>query len=333
MGNCCSSKRKKTRHLKNITTEQQPINDGTNRETINQTKQNQKTINQTNQKQKTINQTNQNQNKNQKTINQINQNQNQNTINQTNQNQNQKTINQNKEKFIERNQKEKSISDYSKSIISNDTETIEPEDISLSTDKKSLSEINDEEIIEDNESTNSEDINEEFHWDLNIKKEELNELKDEISDNKSEKIFDFFNDIRLSPENYEIDANKNGFIDLIRKAIKSVKKPNYLIYNKIYFNEFKNQILKLSPQSLNDYGDIKSTILNEQLFNKFKVKQLYCVECSINNEKNAVLQLIQKNQKNALDDILTKKIDCCIICAIPIENSKNMKVYFVFLSN
>ena len=154
----------------------------------------------------------------------------------------------------------------------------------------------------------------------------------EISDDKSDKIFDLFNDIRIYPINHKSEAENYNVKDLIEKADKNPLKPNFLIKNESFYYQLREILLSISTTPMSD-EEVKDIILNDNFFKTFDEQKIYCVKCKIENEEESVWTLLKENEDIALNNILLKYIDYCIICAMPIINSYDMKVYFLFLSN
>ena len=166
--------------------------------------------------------------------------------------------------------------------------------------------------------------------------DDLENLMLEISDEKSHKIFEFLNDIRIEPEKYKEEAKNQGLFDLISKAENNKKEkfsiPNFLIRNESCYYQLREDILVLNTTPMSD-DERNERILDNYYFKTFKDKKIDCIECPIDNYKESVWSLLRKNESKALDDILTSYIDYCVICAMPIKDSYNMKVFFLLLSN
>jgi hypothetical protein len=67
-------------------------------------------------------------------------------------------------------------------------------------------------------------------------------------------------------------------------------------------------------------------------FNNFKLQNSFFVECPINNEEESVWKLLKKYENVALQDLLNNNVSYCLICAMPIKDSYDMKIYFMMLN-
>jgi hypothetical protein len=65
---------------------------------------------------------------------------------------------------------------------------------------------------------------------------------------------------------------------------------------------------------------------------KFKLQNSFFVECCINNKEESVWKLLKKYENIALQDLLNNNVSYFLICAMPIKDSYNMKIYFMILN-
>jgi hypothetical protein len=164
---------------------------------------------------------------------------------------------------------------------------------------------------------------------------ELNKnLEDEvfnINEKYSKKIFDFYNELRLNPEKFIDNAEQKELSDLLREYNKSNERPLCLIEKEIYFYTLCEILLSIyyTPEAPDD---TKNKVLKDEQF-KEKNKKLYYVQCEIENYEDAVWKLLKENENNAIKDLLCNKPDYCVIAAMPIVDSYEMFVYFLFLSD
>ena len=164
---------------------------------------------------------------------------------------------------------------------------------------------------------------------------ELNKnLEDEvfnINEKYSKKIFDFYNELRLNPEKFIDNAEQKELSDLLREYNKSNERPLCLIQKEIYFYTLCEILLSIyyTPEAPDD---TKNKVLKDEQF-KEKNKKLYYVQCEIENYEDAVWKLLKENENNAIKDLLCNKPDYCVIAAMPIADSYEMFVYFLFLSD
>ena len=132
--------------------------------------------------------------------------------------------------------------------------------------------------------------------------EDLENLLYDLSDEKSNKIFNLFNDIRTNISNYKEDFINQGILNLFNDFEISTNKQNKLLRNESYY--YYN--LNSNPMSEEERIEI---ILNDNDFKNYKDKNIYSVECEIDNENNSVLNLLIENKNE--DNILTKILDYC----------------------
>ena len=161
---------------------------------------------------------------------------------------------------------------------------------------------------------------------------DLETLIFDISDNKSDNIFKLFNDVRINIENYRNEFENNEISYLINEVEKKEQRGNYFIKNESFYYQLRECLLNFTTTPMSN-EEKNEKILEDDLFKKFNNKAIYSIECPIDNENDAVWNLLKNYKDEAIDNILTNKIDYCVICAFPIKNSYNMEVIFLFLSN
>ena len=213
--------------------------------------------------------------------------------------------------------------------IINEKDNLKVKNIKIQNDNDIIIENNDK--IESNNKENKNKKHNPPYWNESTY-DDLEYYMLEISDDKSDKIFDLFNDIRIYPINHKSEAENYNVKDLIEKAEKNPLKPNFLIKNESFYYQLREILLSISTTPMSD-EEVKDIILNDNFFKTFDEQKIYCVKCKIENEEESVWTLLKENEDIALNNILLKYIDYCIICAMPIINSYDMKVYFLFLSN
>ena len=152
----------------------------------------------------------------------------------------------------------------------------------------------------------------------------------EISDEKSDKIFEMFNNVRLHPDDYINQVNEEKISNLLKKVNNNELKPNALIKNISFFYQFREGLMNIyaTPRDNEDLLDD----VYKNFFKEFKNYKYYYVECPINDEEEAVWNLLKKYEENAIQDLLLKYISYCLICALPDMNDSNkLMVFFMFL--
>ena len=151
----------------------------------------------------------------------------------------------------------------------------------------------------------------------------------EISDEKSDKIFEMFDNVRLYPSNYINQVNEEKISNLLKEVEKTQIKPNALIKENFFFYQFREALMNIYATPRDDEDLLDDVYKN--FFKDFKNYKYYYVECPINNEEEAVWNLLKKYEKDAIKELLLKYISYCLICALPIIDSDKMKVYFMIL--
>ena len=146
---------------------------------------------------------------------------------------------------------------------------------------------------------------------------------------KSEKIFLFFNNLRNNPMNYLSEAQKYNLNQIITTAAEKTNKGNIknLIKNPFY-DLFFDKCLKASPES---EENILNNMDKENLFTNYE-KKLYIIEGNSENVEECVWRLIKKCYDNG-DEILTKNIDYLVLTSISNDDNKKFLCYFLFLSS
>ena len=145
---------------------------------------------------------------------------------------------------------------------------------------------------------------------------------------RNEFIFDFFNQLRLTPENYLNESKKYKLSELIQTVIDNNSGGNkcHLIKNP-FWNIFLEEIVN---KENGDKDEIMSKLIEESRFRNF-FKQLYIIETNENDPKEAVWFLLKENKKLALKEFFGNKIDYLIISSQLNNEKHNIIVYFLFL--
>ena len=152
----------------------------------------------------------------------------------------------------------------------------------------------------------------------------------EISDEKSDKIFELFNNIRLHSKDYINQSNDENISNLLEKSSNYSLKPNALIKSQSLYFQFREGLMN-NYATPRDDETLLEDIYNA-FFNNFKLQNYFFVECPINNEEESVWKLLKKYENVALQDLLNNNVSYCLICAMPIKDSYDMKVYFMMLN-
>ena len=149
-----------------------------------------------------------------------------------------------------------------------------------------------------------------------------------LDQQRNDKIFDFFNDLRNFPQKYIEESRKYGLSDIISSSEKRRKseKINNLIKNQ-YFNLIFDKNVRKSPYSKEEI--LKNLEIYEKT-QKYK-KYLYSSKSSIENPKECIWNLLKENKDIALNEILFNKIDYFLVSTLPLPDNKTIITYFCFL--
>ena len=146
-----------------------------------------------------------------------------------------------------------------------------------------------------------------------------------INQQKADSILEYFNQIKLNPENFKEESKEYDVEDIINKYIES--KDRILFIKNRFYNSLLESYVKRTP---NSDLEIQKGINNESNINKFD-KQFYFVKSTVQDPNESVWILLKEHKKVALNKILLTKISYLSLCVYPIENTSNIKVYFLFL--
>jgi hypothetical protein len=146
-----------------------------------------------------------------------------------------------------------------------------------------------------------------------------------INQQKADSILEYFNQIKLNPENFKEESKEYDVEDIIDKYIES--KDRILFIKNRFYNSLLESYVKRTP---NSDLEIQKGINNESNINKFD-KQFYFVKSTVQDPNESVWILLKEHKKVALNKILLTKISYLSLCVYPIENTSNIKVYFLFL--
>lgn len=171
-----------------------------------------------------------------------------------------------------------------------------------------------------------------LYW--NDKGGDIEDLMFDISDEASDKIFKLLNDMRTKPGLFINESCKYQLESIFQKAQGNDKKPNLLCKNEYFYYNIREILVGLNSTPKPD-EDFINEITSHESFNKFETK-VYVTDSQINTPEEAVWNLlcsIESSTHNSFNEILNRKSDFCIVCAMPIKNTSQIKVFFVFLNN
>ncbi len=146
-----------------------------------------------------------------------------------------------------------------------------------------------------------------------------------------ETIFDYFNEIRTSPDEFKQVADEHGVMDIIQKAINAPNQSNSLI-----INSFFNLLLSSYINDNTDDGDNNDNII-ESMEKEEKMKQynkkLFEVEADIKYPNEAVWNLFSNNKDIAYETFFANSIEYLVIsCQKKVNDNQKFKCYFLLLT-
>ena len=168
-----------------------------------------------------------------------------------------------------------------------------------------------------------------FSYNLNPKYYKLESMDTDFINSdqqKSEEIFEIFNNIRNNPNNYITEAQKYNLYNIISSAIERAGNTKILIKNP-FFDLFFDKCVKASPKSKED---IIKNIEKENVFKDYE-KTLYIMEGNKEKMDECVWNLIKYCADNG-QDILAKDIDYLVITTMALDDVNKFLSYFLFLS-
>ena len=146
-----------------------------------------------------------------------------------------------------------------------------------------------------------------------------------INQQKADSILDYFNQIKLNPENFKEESIEHDVEDILNEYIDS--KDRVLFIKNRFYNSLLESYVNRTP---NSDIEIQKGINNESNINKFD-KQFYFVKSTVQDPNESVWILLKEHKKVALNKILLTNISYLSLCVYPIENTPDIKVYFLFL--
>ena len=168
------------------------------------------------------------------------------------------------------------------------------------------------------------------HFEKNYKHQLITLETEFISKNqeRNEYIFDFFNQIRLTPENYLNDSKRYNLYDLFQTVIDNKYQGNkvHLIKNP-FLNIFLEETVNVSNGNKNE---ILNKLAEESRIRNYN-KQLYIVETSGDEPIEAVWILLKENKKIALKEFFGNKIDYLIVSSQLNKTRNKIIAYFLIL--
>ena len=221
-----------------------------------------------------------------------------------------------------------------------DFKNIIKEDSNVNEENKIISDIKlDTEF--DNKSNLSkeveEDVNKLRNENLNLGKSRNKEFRKIISYDSSllsklqeqtESIFEYFEELRTNPEDYEKDAEEHQLSELLQRVQNSENPCKTIILNSFLNLLFNSYVANYSGDDNND--NLIQALENEEKLKDYDQK-LFSVEADINKPNEVIWKLMEDNKDIAYETFFFNDIEYLLVSCIQIPESKNYRSYFLFL--
>ena len=178
------------------------------------------------------------------------------------------------------------------------------------------------------EGINKEEVEEKDPNFNNLRQEAVNTECISLDQDRSEEIFDFFNELRNFPQKYIEESKKYDLENIILSAEIRQKSGNInMLIKNPFFKLFLDTFVQKYPYSKEN---IIESLNNDKNIENYK-KNFYCSKAPIENPKECIWNLLKENKDIALDEILYKKMDYFIVSTISFLEKKTILAYFLFL--
>jgi hypothetical protein len=170
----------------------------------------------------------------------------------------------------------------------------------------------------------------ESYYELNKKLISLNRNSTDrdlltINQQRADSILEYINQIKLKPQDFFKEAKEHDLYDMLNEYNESKKK--VLFVKNRFYNSLLESYVKRTP---NLDEEIEKGIYNEINLSKYD-KQFYIVNSTIMDPNESIWILLKQNKEKALNSILITRVSYLVLCVSPIQNTPNIKVYFLFL--
>ena len=145
----------------------------------------------------------------------------------------------------------------------------------------------------------------------------------------SETIFDYFNEIRTTPYDFERDAEEHKVWDVLQKFTNDSNSCNNLIVNS-YYNLLLSSYINSNTSDGENNEQLMEMIEKEEKIKNYN-KKLFVIDGDINEPNEVVWKLIENNKDIAEKYIFSNSVEFLVISCQKI-NPENFKSYFLFLS-
>ncbi len=143
-------------------------------------------------------------------------------------------------------------------------------------------------------------------------------------------IFDYFNEIRTNPEDFEEIADEYDVGDIIQRIINASKQCKNLIANST-FNLLLSSYINDNVEDGEDYKKLIEALEKEEKFQKYN-KDLLVFEGKVNNQKEAIWTLIENNRDVAYETFFTNNIEFIVVSCILKDEYTKFKCFILLLS-
>ena len=146
---------------------------------------------------------------------------------------------------------------------------------------------------------------------------------------QTESIFEYFEELRTNPGDYQKDAEQHELSELLQKVQDSENPCKTII-----LNSFLNLLFNSYVNSYNGDDNNDNLIDALQKDEKLKVynQQLFSVESDISKPNEVIWKLIEDNKDIAYETFFFNDIEYLLISCVQIPESENFRSYFLFLT-
>ena len=221
-----------------------------------------------------------------------------------------------------------------------DFKSIIKEDSDANIDNKMYSNINLNTEFDDksNKSNEEEDLNNFKNENIIPNKSRNKNIRKIISYDSSllsqlqeqtESIFEYFEELRTNPGDYQKDAEEHQLSELFQKVQNSENACKTLIINSFLNLLFNSYVNTYSGDDNND--NLIQALENDEKLKDYNQK-LFSVEADINKPNEVIWKLIEDNKDIAYETFFFNDIEYLLISCVQIPESENFRSYFLFLT-
>ena len=146
---------------------------------------------------------------------------------------------------------------------------------------------------------------------------------------QTDSIFEFFDELRTKPEDYEKDAEEHQLSELFQKVQNSENACKTLIINSFLNLLFNSYVNTYSGDDNND--NLIQALENDEKLKDYNQK-LFSVEADINKPNEVIWKLIEDNKDIAYETFFFNDIEYLLVSCVQIPESENYRSYFLFLT-